>query len=1291
MMMQRLLPLALCLFLPMAAAAQDAAETAQSDADRGWLTEFLEENLSSAGRDVRVEGFAGAFSSRATFTSMSFADDDGVWLTIRDGAIQWNRSALLAGRIEIRELTAAEIDLPRTPGSGEEGADLPDPEASGFSLPELPVSVQIDTLRADRVTVGEPVFGAEAVFSLEGTGQLAGGEGSVELTVARIDGAQGELSFTGSYANETRQATVDLLLSEGAEGIAATLLGVPGRPAMTLAVSGTGPIDNFGADVVLTTDGQPRLSGRVELLAQVPEGQTEPVRSFRVDLGGDVAPLFLPAYRDFFGTDIRLVAAGARQPSGEMTLSDLSLQARGIDLRGQLQVSADGLPVLADLSARLGLEDGSEMILPGSGNPTRLRAAVLKLGFNAAEGPDWTLAGEVMGLQQSGIGIARLRLDGAGQIQRPAQAGEPAAVTAGFDFAATGITTEDEALAAAIGPRLTGRAQVDWQSGGALEISELVAEGADYGLNAAATITGLDSAFTIDGSAQARLDNLARFSGLAGRPLSGAANADVSGSYGLLSGIFDVAAEVAGTDLTADIAELDALLAGRSRIFAQVRRDEAGTELRSLSLRAGTLAADASGTLATGASNLTATLDFADLSVMGGPYRGSLSVEAALQQAGEVNRFTVNGSGTDLAVGIPEADGLLAGRTALTFIGSEMDGAITLDTAQLGNDQITLDASGRYEAGASDLTAELELPNLAALGGGYRGQLAAEARVTETGPVRRLELTGTGTGLAIGQAEADRVLAGTTQLDLAAEMEAGAIRVDRFNLTNPQLTASATALAEGESRSVEIEARLANMALLVPGFPGALTLSGSAEDLGGSYRLDLTGQGPGGTNARVSGTVAGDFGTADLAITGGAQAGLANPFISPQSVEGPLSFDLRLNGAPGLSALSGRISTTGARFSAPTAGIAIEQLSASADLSGGRAQLTADARVQEGGRISVSGPVGLTAPFDGDLQVRFDNTRLRDPDLYDTRVDGTLNVSGPLAGGAMISGTLRLDETEIRVPSTGLGGATAIPDLGHVAEPADVRATRGRAGLLGPDNEGSGGTARPYGLDVRVIALNQIFVRGRGLDAELGGQVRLLGTSANVQPQGRFELIRGRLDILGQRFDLDEGLIDLQGSLQPYIRFSASTESEGETASIVISGPAYEPDISFVSSSGLPEEEVLARLLFGRGIDNISPLQAAQLASAVATLAGSGGEGIIGRLRQNFGLDDFDLTTDADGNAAVRAGKYLSENVYTDVTVGAEGNSSISLNLDVTSNIVIRGEVEATGNSGLGIFFEKDY
>ena len=50
-----------------------------------------------------------------------------------------------------------------------------------------------------------------------------------------------------------------------------------------------------------------------------------------------------------------------------------------------------------------------------------------------------------------------------------------------------------------------------------------------------------------------------------------------------------------------------------------------------------------------------------------------------------------------------------------------------------------------------------------------------------------------------------------------------------------------------------------------------------------------------------------------------------------------------------------------------------------------------------------------------------------------------------------------------------------------------------------------------------------------------------------------FELIRGRLDILGKRLTLDEGRIDLRGAFDPYLRFVASTESEDATLRVVMS------------------------------------------------------------------------------------------------------------------------------------------
>ena len=178
-----------------------------------------------------------------------------------------------------------------------------------------------------------------------------------------------------------------------------------------------------------------------------------------------------------------------------------------------------------------------------------------------------------------------------------------------------------------------------------------------------------------------------------------------------------------------------------------------------------------------------------------------------------------------------------------------------------------------------------------------------------------------------------------------------------------------------------------------------------------------------------------------------------------------------------------------------------------------------------------------------------------------------------------------------------------------------MRATRDRAGLLGGANGrgGAAGGGAAFGLDLTVSAPSRIFVRGRGIDAELGGQLRLQGTTAAIVPSGSFDLIRGRLDILGKRLVLAEAGLVLEGSFVPMLQVAANSESDGVVSSVRIEGPADDPEVSFTSIPDLPQEEVLARLLFGRDLNSISALQAAQLANAVAVLAGRGGEGLVSR------------------------------------------------------------------------------
>ena len=116
----------------------------------------------------------------------------------------------------------------------------------------------------------------------------------------------------------------------------------------------------------------------------------------------------------------------------------------------------------------------------------------------------------------------------------------------------------------------------------------------------------------------------------------------------------------------------------------------------------------------------------------------------------------------------------------------------------------------------------------------------------------------------------------------------------------------------------------------------------------------------------------------------------------------------------------------------------------------------------------------------------------------------------------------------------------------------------------------------------------------------------------------------------------------------------------------------------------------MARLIFGRGLDNLSPVQAVQLANAVATLSGGGG-GVVGRLRSGLGLSDLDVTQNAEGDTEVSAGAYVSDNVYTEVTADSAGRQTINLNLDISRNLTAKGSATSEGETGIGVFYETDY
>jgi translocation and assembly module TamB len=103
-----------------------------------------------------------------------------------------------------------------------------------------------------------------------------------------------------------------------------------------------------------------------------------------------------------------------------------------------------------------------------------------------------------------------------------------------------------------------------------------------------------------------------------------------------------VIAEACGRNLSIGQAEVDGLLAGESRIDADVLISDGTVTIDRLDVTAATLSAAVTGLVAEGASRLAADLEFSDLSVLGPQYRGALSAEATVEEDGTLRRVELS-------------------------------------------------------------------------------------------------------------------------------------------------------------------------------------------------------------------------------------------------------------------------------------------------------------------------------------------------------------------------------------------------------------------------------------------------------------------------------------------------------------------------------------------------------------------------------------------------------------------------------------------------------------------------
>ena len=426
-------------------------------------------------------------------------------------------------------------------------------------------------------------------------------------------------------------------------------------------------------------------------------------------------------------------------------------------------------------------------------------------------------------------------------------------------------------------------------------------------------------------------------------------------------------------------------------------------------------------------------------------------------------------------------------------------------------------------------------------------------------------------------------------------------------------------------------------------------------------------------------------------IDGDIPLGLANPALAARAtrLSGRAKIAGTLKGTVAAPRLVAQVGIPNASIDDPSSGLKLSPVVGVLDVTERGVEIRKfTGESAHGGTVSLGGRVATAGDPSVALELVLAGLKFNDRKLIAGEVDGQIRIAGPLdalsAGGA-----ITLKRMDITVPAA-VPRSVASLNVKHINAPERLQARRQ------PDDrqvKAAQAGAMTVALNLRIDAANRIFVKGRGVDAQLGGGLRVSGASNAPFANGAFQMVRGRLDMLGRRLEFRHGRIQFDGALEPLLDMEAATTVDDVTILVTITGSASAPVFKFSSEPELPEEEVIARLLFNKALVGLSPLQLVQLASEVDKIGGlSSGPGIFEKLKQAVGVDVLDVSTDKDGTATVSAGSYVTDKTYIGVRQGTNATSSrVVIDHDLTKNLKARGELGADGNSKLGVGFEWNY
>ena len=402
-----------------------------------------------------------------------------------------------------------------------------------------------------------------------------------------------------------------------------------------------------------------------------------------------------------------------------------------------------------------------------------------------------------------------------------------------------------------------------------------------------------------------------------------------------------------------------------------------------------------------------------------------------------------------------------------------------------------------------------------------------------------------------------------------------------------------------------------------------------------------------------------------------------------RSLTGHVLTEGTLGGTLADPTASGRIAVDGGRFDDGASGLSLRDVSLRADFERDAINVTQAQGVDgRGGRLDGQGRVSLLRDGVSSFRLNLRGFRLIDNETATASASGQATITRAADGQVKLSGDLTIDKADVAADPPAPSGVVAM-DVVEINRPDSLPAA------LAPHNRRGDGWA----LDVNLRAPRRVFLRGRGLDIEFSLDAHVSGTTTRAELSGAARVVRGDYDFAGKRFAFDDRGVVYLSTRPQNIRLQLDATREDPTLTVVvrIRGSAARPEITLASRPSLPNDEILAQVLFGRSASQLSPVEAAQLGSALSSLTGGGGLDVIGNLRSFAGLDRLAFAGGGSNGVSVSGGKYLTDDIYIELTGGGRDGPSAQVEWRIRRNLSILSRLAGQAGNRLAVRWRKDY